>query len=177
MSEKGFKSVTTKAISDKAGVSEMTVYRHFRSKINILEEVMERFYFTAPMKRIFEEDLVWEIEIDLLHISKKYHEVMKKNKKIFEIAVKETHTLPSILDKITKHPRELKEFLVHYFVEMHKNGKIIKMNFELLAVSFIWMNYGSFISRSFSGEDKITTFSQEEFIESSVAQFAKAIKT
>jgi AcrR family transcriptional regulator len=45
MSEKGYLGATTRAISERAGVTELTLFRHFGSKEKLFEEVLNKYSF------------------------------------------------------------------------------------------------------------------------------------
>ena len=42
-SEKGFRGTTTKEVADKAGISEATIYKHFKSKTDIYQAIIESY--------------------------------------------------------------------------------------------------------------------------------------
>ena len=123
ISEKGYKAVSTKEIAKEASVSEMTLFRHFGTKQGMLEAAIDRFYYSASMKEIFDNNIVWELEKDLLMISESYHRLMQKNKKVIHIAFKEGNSIEGLFNQINKHPRQLKELLINYFLEMKQQGQ------------------------------------------------------
>ncbi|MFZ7942853.1 TetR/AcrR family transcriptional regulator [Neobacillus sp. 19] len=88
IAEKGYKAVSTKEIAKEASVSEMTLFRHFGTKQGILEAAIDRFYYSTSMKELFDKNIVWDLEKDLLMISEAYHKLMKKNQKVILIAYK-----------------------------------------------------------------------------------------
>ncbi|MDF2963921.1 MAG: TetR/AcrR family transcriptional regulator [Paenibacillus sp.] len=174
MAEKGFKGVTTKEIACAAGVSEMTLFRHFGTKQVILEQVIDRFHYSKPMQELFAEELTWELRADLTLISRKYQLHMNRNKKVIQIMFKESHSVPEVNRNSTKHPRLLKELLIQYFNRMQELGKISLCSSESQAMIFMWMNYGAFISWLFSDE-AVTSITEEEFIKDSVEIFVRGL--
>ncbi len=144
-SEKGYRSVTTKEIAKLAGVSEMTVFRHFETKRNLFEKAFEKYVFTPRFKNIFDGALEWNLEKDLLKISYTYQDTLLENKKIIMMEFKcdtahDEFNLPT-----AKFSLELKRMLVEYFTKMKRRG-IINGNPEMLAVSFLSANFGFFTS-------------------------------
>ncbi|KKX57120.1 MULTISPECIES: TetR/AcrR family transcriptional regulator [Brevibacillus] len=174
MAEKGYKGVSTKEISAAAGLSEMTLFRHFGSKQKVLETAVDRFYYTVEMKRIFDEELVWDLQADLFLVSKTYHQIMDRNRKIVLIALKDGDYLPGFREKANKHPQQLKELLTDYFAAMQKKGLMITTDPEVQAMTFMWMNFGAFVSSLTSGQ-LITSTSIDDFIKSSVQLFVRAL--
>lgn len=175
MAERGYKSVTIDEIAKKADVSQMTVFRHFGNKKQMLEDAVDRFYYPIPMHKVFEEKIVYDLRKDLIMVSQSYHELMKKNVKLVRIAYKEGSSIPGLLERVNKHPRLLKELLVKYFIEMQEMGKLKKFDVEKQAMLFLYINYGQILSRTFVEGHRITSISENEIIESSVDLFADAL--
>lgn len=173
MAAKGYNGVTTKEIAAAAGVSEMTLFRQFGTKRSLLEAAVDHFYYTEDMKRIFREELVRDLRADLRLLADYYHESMHRNRKLIQIVLRDAEMVDVTL-KAQKHPRQLKEMLMDYFCEMQGRGKMIAVNPEAQAMNFMWMNYGAFMTSLFQA-DSITRVTLEEFKESSVDLFVRAL--
>jgi len=173
MSDKGYKGVSTKELAAAAGVSEMTLFRQFGSKQNLLEQAVDRYYYTAELTKTFETQVVWELRSDLMLISRIYHESMDRNRKLIRIVLKEDE-LSGIRTKAQKHPRMLLELLTNYFLEMQARGRLIATDVEALAMSFLWMNYGAFMSH-LHGAEGLTNVTMERFMASSIELFVRGM--
>lgn len=160
MAEKGYKGVSTKEIAAAAGVSEMTLFRSFGSKLKLLYAAVERFHYAGEMKKLFRDQLVWDLRTDLLLISRSYREIMDRNRKLILIVLTDAE-LSELREKSRKHPRQLKELLTDYFTAMQDRGKMIPTNAEAQAVSFMWMNYGAFMT-SLYNNDAMTNVTPED---------------
>jgi len=143
-SQKGFSAVTTKEIAKEAGVSEMTLFRHFESKHNLFEKVFDKFVFCPEFLALF-ESLEWDLERDLNKICSSYQDTLYKNQKIILMHFKNEELNPEFDATLYKFPNELKNLLSNYFEEMGNRG-IIKENPELLANNFLATNFGLFIT-------------------------------
>ncbi|GGF94939.1 TetR/AcrR family transcriptional regulator [Paenibacillus abyssi] len=174
MAEKGFKAVTTKEIAAAAGVSEMTLFRYFGTKQTVLEQVIDRLYYTKSMEELFAAELSWDLRSDLTRISNKYQSYMTGNRNLILILLKESHSVPGMQETVSRHPRRLKELLIAYFVQMQEQGKMIPCSAESQAMLFIWTNYGAFIGRLYANE-LITPISEEQFVVDSVALFVRGL--
>lgn len=174
IAKKGYKGVTTQEIAMTAGFSEKTLFRHFGSKQNLLETAFDRFHYTEEMTKLFNENLIWDLQTDLSLISRTYHEIMNRNRKMIMIGFKEADNLPGFRERTIKHPRQFVEILTNYFIIMFDKGKIIEVNPELQAYSFISMNLGTFFNDLDKGES-FPTVSLEAFITDSVRTFTKAL--
>ncbi|KGK89786.1 TetR family transcriptional regulator [Desulfosporosinus sp. HMP52] len=143
-SQKGYTAVTTKEIAKEAGVSEMTLFRHFENKHNLFERAFDRFVFTPKFIALF-ENLEWNLERDLFNICSSYQDVLKKNQKIILMHLKNDEFNPQFEKMLLKFPSEFKNLLRSYFEEMRNRGVIVE-NPETLAVSFLATNFGLFFT-------------------------------
>ncbi|GIP56934.1 hypothetical protein J15TS10_07480 [Paenibacillus woosongensis] len=172
MAEKGYKGVSTKEIAAAAGVSEMTLFRNFGSKLNLLEEAVDRYHYSIEMEKLFKEHIKWDLKADLYTICRMYHEIMQHNRKLFLIVLGDNE-LVGIREKAERHPRKLLELLTDYFNEMQRKNKMISTDAETQAITFMWMNYGAFMSQLFGAS--ITKVTQQNFMDSSIGLFVKAL--
>ncbi|MBU9713841.1 TetR/AcrR family transcriptional regulator [Evansella tamaricis] len=175
MEKKGFKAVTTKEIAAESGYSEMTLFRHFGTKKKILECAVERYYHLVDVTNILMKSINYDLESDLKLVSKTYHSFMNKNEQIILLAFQERNTIPSMIESLTSNPREFKAFLMFYFNEMEKRGKISNINREVQAMNFLYMNLGYFFQRFIAGR-KVAIVPEDIFIEESVRTFVRGLK-
>ena len=143
-SQKGFTAVTTKEIAKEAGVSEMTLFRHFESKHNLFEKAFDKFVFSPKFIALF-ESLEWDLERDLNKICYSYQNTLYKNRKIILMHFKNEELNPDFDATLFKFPNEFKKLLDYYFEEMRNRGAI-RENPETLAMSFLATNFGLFIT-------------------------------
>ncbi|HUS89122.1 MAG TPA: TetR/AcrR family transcriptional regulator [Desulfosporosinus sp.] len=143
-SQKGYSAVTTKEIAKEAGVSEMTLFRHFESKHNLFEKAFDKFVFSPKFIALF-EGLEWDLERDLNKICSSYQDTLSKNQKIILMHFKNEELNPDFDATLFKFPNEFKKLLCYYFEEMRNRGAI-RENPETLAMSFLATNFGLFIT-------------------------------
>ncbi|WP_246011164.1 TetR/AcrR family transcriptional regulator [Brevibacillus nitrificans] len=174
MAEKGYKGVSTKEIAAEAGVSEMTLFRNFGSKFNLLEKAIDRYHYSIEMTQIFNEKVTWDLRTDLLMFSRMYHEIMDRNRKLFLIVLRDDELI-EIRERAQKHPRKLLELLTNYFTEMQSRSRMIQTDAETQAITFMWMNYGAFMTQLF-GASTITKVTLPVFIESSIELFVRGLR-
>ncbi|QMV41427.1 TetR/AcrR family transcriptional regulator [Cohnella cholangitidis] len=176
MAEKGYDGTTTKEIAVAAGVNEVTLFRHFGTKQKLLETAFSRYHYADEMTKLFNEGLRGELLSDLLLISRTYHKLMKRNRKLFLIAHRGSGSLPQeVYQEAGRHPQQLKKLLTNYLIAMSEQGKVLTSNAELQALSFMWMNHGAFISNHLNAKEPMPEDSLDEFIEESARLFARAL--
>ncbi|KQL44168.1 transcriptional regulator [Brevibacillus choshinensis] len=174
VAERGYNGVTTQEIATAAGLSEKTLFRHFGSKQNLLASAFDRFHYTEEMKQLFSEKLVWELHADLLLISRMYHDIMNRNRKMIMISIKEDRNLPGFRTRTQKHPQQLMEILTNYFTVMSEKGKLLPTNPKLQAFTFLMLNFGIFMN-NLEAEGNFPDITLNEVVEESVGIFARAL--
>ncbi|MBB6690070.1 helix-turn-helix transcriptional regulator [Cohnella xylanilytica] len=172
MSEKGYDATTTKEIAAAAGVNEVTLFRHFGSKQKLLETAFERYSYEEEMTEVFQESLQWELYEDLLLISRTYHKIMNRNRKLLYMALKGSSK--EIYQKAGRLPQHLRTLLTRYFAVMMDKKKLSTPHLEMTVFSFMAMNYGAFFSAD-DGKEALPEQTLDEFIEESVRLFARAL--
>ncbi|MFC7392179.1 TetR/AcrR family transcriptional regulator [Scopulibacillus cellulosilyticus] len=172
MSEKGYKAVTTKEIAKAAGVSEMTLFRCFGSKKNILDCAVDKFSFSMPIKKVFEENIIWDLEKDLSMLCKVYKDVLKQNRKVYLLFFRESKNIPELKEKIIyNNPLKLKKMLMRYFTKMQEMKKMAAIDPEVPAINFI-----SILLKGIIGIDElISTMNEEYYIDQTVQLLIKAL--
>lgn len=175
ISKQGYDGTTTKEIAVSAGVSEVTLFRHFGNKQALLIAAFERYHYAGEMTKLFNERLTWDLKSDLLLIGKTYHTIMNRNRKLLDIIQKSGDRLPKeIYQQASNHPVQLKTLLTNYFKTLLDQGKMAPVDPEITAMSFMWMNLGAFSSNLLETSKSDVTL--DMFIEQSVDLFVRALQ-
>ncbi|EHB65928.1 MULTISPECIES: TetR/AcrR family transcriptional regulator [Paenibacillus] len=174
ISRKGYNGVTTQEIASAAGLSEKTLFRKFGSKRNLLEMAFERYHYGQEMTKLFAEKLTGELTADLILISRTYHDLMIRNRKLITISIKESDHLPGLREMTSKHPKQFLDVLTKYFTIMTEKGKLVAGDPELRAISFMMMNFGAFMNE-LDSKEIFPSVTLDDFIEESVRIFARAL--
>lgn len=174
MEKKGFKSVTTKEIAAESGFCEMTLFRHFGTKQNILEKAVETHSYLIDMKSILYDKVDYDLKKDLTRVSKTYHEYIMDNEKMILLSFHERNTHPYIGERLSENPKQLKVYLINYFKVMQEKGKMISVDPEVQAMNFLWLNLGYFMASQIGGK-VVADFPEDKFIEESVDLFVRGL--
>ncbi|PSL40823.1 TetR family transcriptional regulator [Salsuginibacillus halophilus] len=176
MEEKGYGRTTTKEIAEHAGVSEMTIFRHFGSKQNILLAAIDAHSYLPCIEALFSKHITYQLENDLILISETYQQLMKQNQSLIFIGLNERHTMPEINETAAENPKQLKLFIINYFQEMQHRGRLRPdLDLEAHAMTLLWLNAGYFIASGSSPQQAVTDVTQDRFIEASIRTFARGL--
>jgi AcrR family transcriptional regulator len=174
--EKGYKGTTTRAISEKAKINEVTIFRHFGNKKGIIKAAVQAFSNRMQLLPIIEHDMTWDLESDLLTIAKLYHSFVTKYEALILIGIRETVDFPKINEEVAQIPIKLKTIIINYLSEMKKRGKIAEnINIEIQAMNFIWLNFGYFLTQTRFRNTELK-IPEETFFKESIIFFAEALK-
>lgn len=173
-SQYGYDGVTTEQIAKEAGYSEKTLFRHYRSKQNLLEQAIDRYHYADEMKAIFDHELSWNLADDLWLITQNYHRIMYRNRKMLQVIMRVGRNLPGLHQYAHRHPEILQDLLTQYFTSMKKQHKLCDVDPEKAAITFLYTNFG--LAQSRMNDDH--GFTEEEFeslLKESVALFVRGL--
>lgn len=130
LDKEGMNSTTTKKIAKKAEVSEVTVFRKFKSKDNLLKiaKIYYSDYFLEKISDIFTNYEYTDLESLLKHIWGKLVNFLDNNLDIIKIALDELMSNPEEEKIFSKFSDEVLKNLTNIFQEQIDKGKIRKIN-------------------------------------------------
>ncbi|MFS1519444.1 TetR/AcrR family transcriptional regulator [Bacillus sp. SCS-151] len=173
IAEQGYKTTTLLQISNEAGVSEMTVIRHFQTKENILIESIKTLNSYLPqIKQFIKTEAVYELEHDIKKIITLIQESILKNRQIMTIVLNEKE----FEHKIDKEmPLDIIKVLADYFKLMKEKKKMRQLDTEAVAFDILSFLSGTASLSSRFG-DKLTSTTEKESIDTFVQILSKGLK-
>ena len=137
---KGFKGSTTRDIAVCAGVTEITLYRHFKSKEDIFFEIIKNMSLLSIADELTNLDAKMDIRNKLEHIGIKFIELFQKRSNEFRIMLSETITRPDMSKMFFETvPSRGIELLSRVMQKELNDGNFTKADPKLLARAFIGM--------------------------------------
>lgn len=88
-SEYGYNGVSTKKIAEEAGVNEVTIFRHFTNKSNLLQTVIKHYAFEGNIIQKVSRDLTNNVGKDLEIFAEDYYMFLVNNIKMYKIQIRE----------------------------------------------------------------------------------------
>jgi AcrR family transcriptional regulator len=172
-SEKGYLGATTREIAREAGITEVTLFRHFPSKEKLLEEVISTYSFLPALKGLLPEigNLPYEQALSL--IARRFMQTLRLRKDMIRIMNSEMHRHPEKLRKIYQSfIGELYRTLASYFAEMQMRGALRDFDAELAGRALLGGVFSYFNSQMLLQHD-IDEAHTERFIQQFVDIFVR----
>ncbi len=176
----GYTGATTRRIAEEANVAEVTLFRKFQSKENLLREVLltNRTSFSV-LDNLFQPEKDVNIETDLRTLGKNLSKVMKdkkedsKHRMLMFMLFEEGRRRPEVAEILSSVFQMNITRLSEYFELQIKNGKMRNINPRSASITFIsYFVYNSLVrgvfGDSFLGEN-------DEEIERFIDIFTKGI--
>jgi Transcriptional regulator len=172
---RGYKGTTTKMIAKEAGVNELTIFRIFETKEGILKQGFEsRFSIIDEEFKSFKKIAEYDLVPDMKKLAKIFHEKLMDNIYLVLFILHELEEYTSLYELYYQIPVKVKKILIDYFNEMQAAGKMRYMDLETAAITFMVMNVGFIIMKQ-KFSNNLTSISSTEFIETSIAEYAKSL--
>jgi len=144
-SEKGYLGATTREIAGKAGVAELTLFRHFTSKEKLFEEVIRNYSFLPALKGLLPEIAEMTYKGALTMIAVRFLETLAARKEMIQIMHSEMHRYPGKVHKVYHAFIDgLIETLASYFTSMQKKRTLKTFDAEAGARAFLGMFFSFF---------------------------------
>ena len=146
-STKGYAATTTKDISNYAGISEVTLFRHFESKRNLFQCALTNTFGSEMLLTFFDKELKYDLDEDLKRLAKYLYQLYETNGPMIKMLMKDKEH--NELHEIIKPQIESKFKAYHeeYFIKMHKLGKI--SDDPIKCSKFFFSNTMGFLMRKF----------------------------
>ncbi len=144
-SKKGFLGATTKEIAKKAGVAELTLFRHFSSKDKLFEEMIQSYSFLPALKDLLPglKDLAYEDA--LYQIGRAFLMRLSERSDLIKIMHSEIHLYPAKVKEIYHNIiDEVFRTLASYFRDLQGRGILREFQPELGARAFLGMLFSYF---------------------------------
>jgi AcrR family transcriptional regulator len=170
--ERGFSGATTRAIAEKAGVNEVTLFRHFGSKQNLAKVIMDQFggpAIAADLADRFSGDYVQ----DLTFMGHAMMKVMTERSDAMRMAICEAGKFPEFQQVVAENPRQLRRMLGRYFEGKMSEGVIHPGHPEVLAQAFLGMFFSYVVLHGFLLDSLEPEVSPDEVVEQFVTLFVR----
>ncbi|MDY0295453.1 MAG: TetR/AcrR family transcriptional regulator [Acholeplasmataceae bacterium] len=138
-SESGYSGVSTRKIAEAAGVNELTLFRIFKSKSNLLQAVIRHFAFEGNIVDKIAHEITGDLKKDIQIFTDTYYMFLQNNIKMYLIQIRE------IDEEGLKFTNSIDytDYMKDYFVKKLETGEF-KGDPYLVATSIVSMIMGIF---------------------------------
>lgn len=140
VSEKGYLGATTREIAREAGVSELTLFRHFGSKEKLFEGMLGQYMFLPKLQLLRPqlEGLPYEDALRL--VATRFLTTLKERKSFIKILYSEvTHYPGKILKAYTDTIDDIRATFAGYFTTLQRKGVLRNVPADTSARMFLGM--------------------------------------
>jgi len=152
-SEKGYRGTTTRAIAQKAGVNEVTVFRHFASKENIFFAVIDRETDIKDQIKKIDFEPTGDLAGDLTNIGLIASRNMIARAKLMKLLMMEFDRHPDLWQHVSHAPFEALDIFSRYFKKAKTKGYVRDIDPDFAALVFFSFLFRSLVAHAFMGED------------------------
>lgn len=145
--QSGYARTTTRAIAEAAGVNEVTLFRHFGSKNNLLSEMISQHSALPNLSAVIENQLSGNYLQDLIIIATVFFQAITERKEALRLMLCEAGELSALREVIVQIPDQLRSILMRYFQRQIEAGIIQEQHPELMAQAFLGMFFSYGIAR------------------------------
>jgi AcrR family transcriptional regulator len=148
ISEKGYMGATTREIAQQAGVTELTLFRHFGSKEKLFKELLGSYTFLPRLKELIPELDGLSSREALELIATHFLLTLKERKAMVKIMYSEYTTYPeNIREVYNKFILEMRTTMAAYFEGLQQQGMLRKnISPAMTAKMFLWILFSYFRS-------------------------------
>lgn len=171
-SMRGYLGATTKEIAFRAGVAEITLFRHFPSKEKLFEDTIKNYSFLPALKEMIPGLKEMDYHEALTSIAHKFLERLSERRELIRIMQGEMAVYPAKVKDIYQClVGEIFSTLASYFRELQRKGHLREFQPELAARAFLGMFFAHFNSLEFLSEKKRRSVDNRAVIREFVAIF------
>ena len=146
ISEKGYLGASTREIANMAGVSELTLFRHFGRKERLFEEMLKSRTFLPRLIHLLEKVRGMSCQDALETIGIRYVEALNERKRMVRIILSELNTYPDKVRQVQmRFIKDMEKAVEGYFDGLRAEGKMREFDSCTTARIFLRTLFSHFI--------------------------------
>lgn len=122
--QKGFAAATTKEIAALAGVSEVTLFRHFESKRGLFNETLHSCFHPYAIDDYLKNSVTYDLRTDLKHIAYSLLNTYKKNSSLIRMVMRDKFRESGPERNARMNEQHAVNSLMRYFTAMKEAGHL-----------------------------------------------------
>ncbi len=136
---KGYAGATTKNIASEANVNEVTLFRKFQSKENLLRAVITRARdgMHRDADSIFLGDKAVDLESSLHNVGGSLRRLLEERRDLMILLISEAGKNPRVAKTLSAIPKMALKYLSDYFEHWIRKGEVRKVNPQVIAFALL----------------------------------------
>jgi AcrR family transcriptional regulator len=174
ISQVGYTNATTRAIAAEAGVNEVTIFRRFGNKQNLLMAVTYRNSARPGLEEALGGQLSGDYRQDLLALGNGFLAMMNQHRRAILMSMCEAQRSPEVREVIAQSPLQQRRLLGEYLRRQIQRGVVRELTDpEIVAQAFFGMLFEYSISQMLIGDDPTTEPPPEQVVAQIVDLFVQ----
>lgn len=138
-SENGYEGATTRRIAEKAGVNEVTLFRKFQSKENILQDLIaeRRQSILKSLDSILLIENEEKLADCLRNLGRELTQFISERADWIVLLIREARRRPESAEALSAIPEAILDRLVQYFEQEIRRGNMRNVNPRTAALVFV----------------------------------------
>jgi len=169
----GYARATTRAIAATAGVNEVTIFRHFGNKKNLLLEVINHYSALPDLADLLAREFSGDYGQDMRLLGRSSQAFMAQRRVAIRMMLCESEHLPELRDIVGQMPRKLRQLLAGYLQQQIARGVVRDLNPEVMAQAFFGIFFAYNIVQSLLPEPMVPDLTPEAVAEQFVDIFVQ----
>jgi AcrR family transcriptional regulator len=137
----GYARTTTQAIAEQAGVAEVTLFRHFKSKQGLFKAVVEDIGSTLDLNQL-NEAMTGNLYQDLLYISESLLHYFIHQRETIRMIMFESAHFPEMRESLAQNPQGMIRFLLQFLQQHMDEQEQAQYDLNIVAQAFVSMHFG-----------------------------------
>ena len=131
--QNGYKGCSTRAIAEQAGVNEVTLFRHFGSKLGLLKAAVDYSVSQMRVPTDIDRYLAQSFREGLSCLMRDYLVQLSNQSDILMLGFAESFSHPEIADVLKQFIWKIRTALLHYFEGQFERNQMKEADFPVLA--------------------------------------------
>jgi AcrR family transcriptional regulator len=160
LAAEGYDGARTRAIAEEAGVSEVTLFRKFKNKENLIKEAKKLKLENAleRMEKLFQSIEGNCFEASVSALGNRISDSLDKKTNMITMAIEELQRLPASERMIPKYINAMHDHLAKYFDSQIEVGNMRRVDPQIAALSFFsFLFYTNFFCKPNKAGKEIRT--------------------
>lgn len=174
LTQGGYKGTSTRTIAERAGVNEVTVFRHFGSKQAMFQAAILHALQDLHVPDTLDDYLELSFREGLGKFAQDYLLQISRNSDVIMLGLAESYSHPLIIEELQKFWSRVRRSSIQYFEHLHEQGRMREADYLVLTQMVLTTLHSTPMIRKRAGDDVIRQLSDERLVAAIVDTIAKA---